>query len=368
MSLALLFLFLEDLLQSKVKGNYESVLIGCFVFLFSPGTLWYLGNGYINIGIMTPLVIGFLWFQLRMIQYPALIDMKRLLVTVILIVALLYFDWFVLALCGVTSLIMLIRCRKNRRFIRLILVQFFGCISGIALLYWQFSSYAGSRHLLHYWFARSGSRTVANIDVSLGLSAYFLLNFVTAYLPIFLLIIIAYLKMRKDGTRIVFSAREWLFIKAYAGAALLYDLVLFEWSSEHEYSVLPWAILFAFLACRLLTESFTRRQWIRLCTLYLLFSVGQYYFINRPGRVSREGTAYAAFREFGDSLKQVDPEYKIFINIKRNPMIEYYAGRNLTIVTDLDSARRFMVRWQVHNAVWVEQRNFEFQKLTYLSY
>ena len=43
-------------------------------------------------------------------------------------------------------------------------------------------------------------------------------------------------------------------------------------------------------------------------------------------------------------------------------MIEYYAGRNLTIVTDLDSARRFMVRWQV------EQRNFEFQKLTYLSY
>jgi hypothetical protein len=49
-------------------------------------------------------------------------------------------------------------------------------------------------------------------------------------------------------------------------------------------------------------------------------------------------------------------------------MIEYYAGRNLTIVTDLDSARRFMVRWQVHNAVWVEQRNFEFQKLTYLSY
>jgi hypothetical protein len=134
-----------------------------------------------------------------------------------------------------------------------------------------------------------------------------------------------------------------------------------EWSARHEYSVMPWVIVLAWLAARLMSGFRLRLLGYGLI-VFFLFSMAQYYYINRPGEYSRDGMRLDTFRSFGLHLRKVDPAYMIFVNLPEYlPMIEYYAGRNCTIVSNYDEARKFMSENGITKAVWIDSNQYQFE-------
>src|SRR5579871_1346147 len=360
-SVILFFFLLEHLIECNSNSRYLIIVSACILFIFSPCTLWYLGNGYINVGIMMPIVILLLRIVIPLIHSPEKITTRKLFLVALLILILIYFDWFVLVICAIVGMMLLFKIKKQPAYFRLIFTIAISSIAGVLLLFLQFASYAGWNAVTTYWHERFGSRSITNTGSSFPeLLRYLIQNFVTAYLPLLIILFGTFIRARSKKIKISFSPPEKLFLTIYSVSVIFYNFILFEWSSEHEYSVLPWSILFSYLAAKFLMAA-SKKQLGFLLVAFFLMSMSQYYFINRPGKISREGTPYIAYKNFGDSLKQVPKDYKIMLNIKQDPMIEYYAGRNIATLPDYDSAKRYMQHWGISKAVWIEHDNFDFK-------
>ncbi len=78
LDLLLLFYLFERLVPDELPKKYWIILFGCATFLFSPALLWYFGNGYVNIGIMMPMVIAIIYFLVPMVQSSSNINSKKL--------------------------------------------------------------------------------------------------------------------------------------------------------------------------------------------------------------------------------------------------------------------------------------------------
>ena len=97
--------------------------------------------------------------------------------------------------------------------------------------------------------------------------------------------------------------------------------------------------------------------------LFLVFAIAQYYWINRPGPVARDGLLYNSFKKLGESLKQIPPDYTICINLEQNPMVEYYAGRNILRAGDSLSVKTILRDLGIQKAVWVSQKNYQVENI-----
>ncbi len=368
-SVILFFRLLELFTFSPEENKYKSIILGCFFFMYTPCTLWYFGNGYINIGIQMPFVIAFFSLIIPMIQSPQKIAPGKLFLLSSLIIVLVYFDWFILGVCAIIGIYLLFNLKKQKEYFLILLIIFLSSVAGLALLFWQFASYAGWHSIMTYWSKRFCTRSFTNTGGSsfFELSKYVIQNFITAYLPILILLIgLCFFALVKK-IKIYFSKIEKIFLGIYVSSIVLYNITLFEWSSDHEYSVIPWSILFCYLSTKLIIHVSAKRLIMILVMMIFLATMFQYYFINRPGKISREGTPYISYKNFGDSLKQVPPDYKIFTDLKQDPMIEYYAGRNMVVVPELDSAKNYITKWKIEKAVWIDHDNFNFKKIVYLN-
>ncbi len=365
LALTLLFFYLLNyVIPAENKNKYPVIICSCFFLIYSPCMLWYLGNGYTNIGIMMPFVITFFFLITSFIIAPKNINTARLLMLFINIIILVYFDWFIITAWPVVTIALLFKLKNNKKYIWPIAVISLAVIAGLTLMFWQFASYAGWHIVSTYWLSRIGDRSIINFHHKiLNVIKYILQNFMTSYLPVLVLLLISFLILKRKKIILHFSGAEKIFIAIYTASVILYNLVLSEWTSEHEYAIIPWSILFSFVAAKIIIAVFRKQQLTTFIILFFVATMLQYYFINRPGKISREGTPYASFKSFGDSLRQVPADYKIFINMKYNPMIEFYAGRNLYVVTDYDSALRYMRNWNVSKAVWIAHDNFDFRKI-----
>ncbi len=184
LSLVLLFYFFERLVPVALPKRYWIVLAGCAGFLFTPAILWYLGNGYVNIGIMMPLVITILLVLLPMIQDARMINTKNLIRLFLLLVALCYFDWFGFFLSAAAGLLIITRIRKEKKYLWLCFVLAGANLIGIGLVFLQFASYAGTAMVIHYWTLRFGERSMNGNETSLlGMIRLVIQHILTSYLP-----------------------------------------------------------------------------------------------------------------------------------------------------------------------------------------
>jgi hypothetical protein len=360
--LMLIYLF-EKLVPVKTDNRYLFILVACMLFMFSPGILWYFGNGFINIDIMMPFVIGALMLLLPMLQSPEKINAGRLILLSLLTIILIYLDWFVFFICIVSGIISLFKIKNNNKYILLFAVLSLAAIAGIVLVFFQFASYTGWANVATYWKLRFHDRSVEKRNSTyLIMAAYVLLHLVTSYLPVMLLTATTFIILRLKKIKYYFSKQELFFLRLYAASVLLYNLVFFNWSSEHEFSTIPFGIIPAYIGARLLSLFNKRFIW-KAITFFLVFAVIQYYFINRPGDISLNGTRYDIYKNFGLSLKEIPYDYKIFMHSVPSPMIEYYSGRNFTIVNSYEDAKKYMSTNAVPKAVWIEQDNFQLKKI-----
>ena len=367
-SVLLFFYFLEKILTEKIKNRYETILAGCFLFLFTPGMLWYLGNGYAHTGIMLPFIIGLLLLVIPMLDNPSNIVPRRLLALSALILVFSFLDWYILFIVAAVGLFSLWKIRKDKRYGLLLITVGLGISLGIMLLFFQFASYGGTDAVLAYWKARFFIRTVANEGNSFFIMIAWLgIHSVTLFLPLILLIIGCLTWNVFKKIKIGLSSRELIFISLYSLSLLLYNMVLLEWSYEHEFSMLPWGLLLAYLGVRLLVPFLRNKSGVFLLVIVFLISLTQYYFINRPGKISRDGMGYDTFKVFGEQLKKLPLDCMIFSPLEqRAPMIEYYAGRNIFIEPNYDSAKKFMLKTNIKTAVWVEEENYRIKEIRFI--
>ena len=334
--LACIFLFfclLEQLIPADQPRRYYSITAGCCFITFSPGVLWFMGNGYINIGIMLPFVIGVFLLILPMLTDPARITGSRLIPLAILIIILIYIDWYILFLCLLTGISVLSKYRVNKQYGILLSVLILSVGSGIAIVFIQFSSHMGREAVESYWFHRFSERglNLAGSTFAKKIS-YLFAYFLTSYLPLIILLLISFLNNWRRKILPAWSDIEIFFLRLLTASLLFYNFLLFDWSTQHEFAVLPWCLLLSYIAARFIGSFKNIHTANKFMMLFLICAIAQYYWINRPGPIARDGLPYDSFKKLGESLKQIPPDYTICINLEQNPMVEYYAGRNLSLI------------------------------------
>jgi hypothetical protein len=363
-SILIFFYLLEFLIPSGQRRRYFMVTAGCCFMIFSPGMLWFLGNGYVNIGIMLPIVLAVLLLLLPMFQHASRITAGRLSGLFLLIILLVYIDWFILFLGFLSLLTAFLKWQKNNQYGPLVLVLLLSVISGIALIFFQFASHMGWQAVIDYWLSRSSERSMnlAGSTIFTRVS-YLLFYFLTSYLPLLLLLLISFLSSWRRKILPGWSKGEILFLKLFGASLVFYNLVLFNWSTDHEFAILPWGILFSFVTARLLGSLKNRRMAGFAVAIFMVCTVSLYYWTNRPGPVSRDGTPYISFKNMGQSLRSIPPEYTICINLEQNPMVEYYAGRNLLRARDSLSVKKLLDELGIKKAVWVSHNAYQVENI-----
>lgn len=365
-TLLLAFYFFRQLIPPGTSGRYLFVVAGCLLLQFTPGMLWYSGNGYVHTAIILPVVIAVLMILLPMLPSPQKITSLRLLGLGLLVILLVYMDWLPVFICFCTTLWILFRRRRDKQYLLLASVLTIATLSGMALVFEQFASYAGWPAVSRYWQLRFGDRSIANAETPLWQMLTWLFgHFITSYLPLVLLTIISAFGLKFKKVRLLFSEPERRFLYIYGAAVIVYEVVLISWSSAHDFALIPAGILLAYIGSRLFLTAFKGRTAYIIGGLFLLFSTAQYYYINRPGPRSRDGMAYNTFEVLGRKLKQVPADHKIFMHLgdATYPMIEYYASRNITNATNIARAQQLMQQWGITKAVWVEHDNFQFRQI-----
>ena len=362
----LFFYLLQQLISPGTKNRYWIIVTGCLLFMFTPGMLWYFGNGYVHTAIMLPFVIGLMMVLMPMLQSSHNINFPRLLLLAILVILLIYIDWFAVFISFCAAAWALGQSAKEKRYILLALVLMTATLAGIALIFWQFASYAGVQTITQYWKLRFLSRSFTNGHIPLWEMIISLFkHLLTAWSPLLFLIVASAISLRIKKDRIIFSEKEKLFIYIYGASAVLYNMVLLNWSFEHEFSIIPAGVLLVYLGIRLFITAFKGRAAYLLFGIFFILAIVQYYYINRPGAISRDGMAFNTFEVFGEQLKQIPKDHKIFMYLGQvtYPMIEYYAGRNITGAQNMASAKKKMQQWGITKAVWIEHDNFQFRKI-----
>ncbi|MBS1667229.1 MAG: hypothetical protein JST58_07630 [Bacteroidetes bacterium] len=369
LTVLLLFYFLEQMLPSETKNKYPLIAFACAVSMFTPGLLWYFGNGYAHTGIMMPFVIGFLMLLIPMLESAKKINPLRMILLALMIVTLVYIDWLALFLCGIAGLYASTKIKKDKRFALLGAILFLSACLGAFLLFLQFSSYAGSEAVINYWKDRFFSRSFANHDASVPLMiGQLFIHSITLFLPLLILILIFWFWNRLKKQAPIFTERELIFLKLYTSSLVLYNLVFLEWSYAHEFSILPWSLLLAYIAAKLVNPIFLNLKTLfAIAGLFFAISIFQYYEINSPGKVSRDGMAYNSFKDFGEQLKNIPPDCTIFSPLaSRAPMIEFYAGRSICRRLSLKEAKDYVEEKKLKKAVWVDQSNYQIKKIEFI--
>lgn len=365
-TLLLAFYFFRQLIPPGTPGRYLFVVAGCLLLQFIPGMLWFSGNGYVHTSIILPVVLAMLMVLLPMLQSPQKITALRLLALGLLIILLVYMDWLPVFICFCTLLWILFRRRQDKQYLLLASVLIIATFTGIALVFEQFASYAGWPAVSRYWQLRFQERSITNGATPFWqMGAWLLGHFITSYLPLILLTIASALLLKLKKVRFLLSEQEKHFLYIYGAAVILYEVVLISWSSAHDFSLIPIAILLAYIGGRLFLTAVKGKTAYIIAGLFMLLSIAQYYYINRPGPTSRDGMAYNTFEVFGRELQRVPADHKIFMHLgdATYPMIEYYAGRNITGATNMENAKKMMQQWGITKAVWIEHDHFQFRKI-----
>jgi hypothetical protein len=127
---------------------------------------------------------------------------------------------------------------------------------------------------------------------------------------------------------------------------LLLHLFLADYSG-HDFTVLyaalPFSILAGFFAERAYTH-FATWKILVFVALFSVLSIIQFYYINRPGDIARNGDRYDTLMNEGLFIKQHagDDEVVFALNYKPFPEVIWYAGKNIQQVLTEDEAQVFL--------------------------
>jgi len=317
-----------------------------FLFLFSPGLLWYFGNGYVHEIAVLPFFFGNVLLFYGFLTGRFAMNVWNLLLYAFLVFAGILCDWLPVTWIVVTIPLALAEMRKNAAWKYFILVSVFSVMAGAGLILYQYSSYLGLAEVIAYFKGRYQMRGFSNARTSsMGNYLFHLFkNYATVYLPLLIVAGISFffLFLKKTEERLSSKAKYLLIVLVLT--SLLHHLLFIQFSAVHEYAVLKSALWLVLGTAALLPSQWNLRQTVTVGVLFLLVNIGQYFLINLPGNKGFDGVSYQTNKEAGSFIKQQAlPQEYVFVNDPRSlPQLSYYSKRSVIYAASAKEAAAFL--------------------------
>ena len=329
-----------------VAGNQLSwhAFVGYSFYMLSPATLWFQSNTYMADMFVQLFFIAGVYVALKLLA-----GRTGYWLLGILTFLMIYTSWLGVFFAFTMVTLCLLRYRELRG-IKIITATTAGFVLAILLIIFQYSQINGWEAYFAEasgrYFTR-GSAGIFNSGLCEMLRTVFIIagNYLTGYLPLVGLII--YLVSRPENFTSLWKNESFrIFIYLSFIPVLLLHAVLMNYSG-HDFTALYGALFLSVLAGALsqsLIQTYNRKKIILVISLCMFLSVGQYYYINRPGDFSYKGDRYAVQMEIGKFIKtQATFDEVIFIKgLKPTPEIVFYAHRNILQVADENEAIKFL--------------------------
>ena len=339
------------------RTGYQSqfpALATCFIYLFNPAILWFMGNGYVCTGIVMPFLIAIIYYGTKLLCEPGTITGKNLVAYFLAGIAAIYIDWFGVSFLSIISLFALYRVRSNKRYQILFWLSCLTIIIGIGSILFQFASYAGWQTVYDYWTSRYLERGVAGTGQNkLSYLLGIIKHLATGFLPVILLLLIGWIFIRKTGRLQPISRPVNLAIQLSFFSCILHAILFLDWSGGHDFAVIPWSLPLA-LAGGWIASRIPYSKIAFGAILLFLISVTQYYVINFPGKKTITGLPYDSYKKAGIQIgKMTDDGERIFCN-EDYVIYQFYAKRNFTIVASYEEALKWSRQYRVKKGVWIK--------------
>jgi len=145
------------------------------------------------------------------------------------------------------------------------------------------------------------------------------------------------------------------FLKIAAFSCILYNLTFFNWSYIHDFSLVPLSVLLIFIPLYFI--SFFEKKWKLsvVLSLYFILTISQYYYINRPGKISQNGTEYKEFKSFGEMIKQTATPDEMIFSPEPTPMSIFYAKRFVFQAKNPTEAKLKLKEWHYPKGLYIIQ-------------
>jgi hypothetical protein len=353
----LLLFRLMLLLPGNDDKKYEAAAIACIAFMFTPGTLWYFGNVYVNCSVAIPFILAFLYCLLRMILHTQTIRPLPVILLFLLVICLLSIDWIGAFLAFTSAIVLLWKIKTTRSLLYPLLAIVLGAAAGLGLIVWQFVSYLGTAMAWNNLTGKFHTRTMHSSDGVFRPLAAIATHFATASLPLIALLIITWLAARRYKKAMPPSGNTRLLFIILLPALLLYNASFLSWTRHHEFSILYYSILFAIAAGRLLPQVWSSKKIAIALVSFVTLAAVEYYLVNPPGSKSLNGEAYDLYRQLGETIVQkARPGQAVFTNFPLLPPAEFYAKRKIDYAASLAEAKRLLSYCRATEGVWIEQK------------
>jgi len=333
----------NDALASQSDYDKQAALSGFVFYLFSAATMWFQSNTYMSDMAVQPLFIFGVLYALKYFQNR---ESKHLLILSCLVFFMTYTTW--LGVFSGTALLVFGIVRK--RSLLFFTVISFSALLAIALTIFQYSQITGWEAYYDEAFGRfserSGFQNGWRIFYSQWRNIFY--NYATSYLP--LLFLAFFLLLKK---RLAFPGVDLLVLFAAVPVLLLH--VVLPGYSGHDFVSLYGAVFLSVVA-GIGSSAFLKKDkkiFTGILASYILISIAQYYYVNRPGEISQRGDRYADFKDIGTAIKQnSNSEEVIFLlNEKPTPEVIFYAGRNILRVSNEEEAMQHLQKYSANKGV-----------------
>ena len=330
----------------------RAALLGTVFHLFSPGTLWFHGNGYTHHIFAAFLVVAAL-YALSLILFSTKRNAWHLLFYTATLFLLFLTEWISVFFALTVMLVMFIHRKRVPASRAIIGCSIVATAFGLGLLLFQYAHYIGLEHYFAYQRDRLGWRSTWSGSSSLVAQGTAWLKWTIVSFGPWIVFIAALggwaLLRRKQGARPA-PALQNVFLLLVLIPALLYHLTFGQFTMEHDYAVMIDALGWAFLLALLIASTHIPRRSIAVVVAGVAaLGIAQYFYINRPGAYGQNGDPYTIYQDIGETIRRTStPEDTIFITgfdasvNRNNPQVMYYAKRNFKPVDNVEEALDFL--------------------------
>lgn len=351
-------LFFEEEKEMHPLRSYVTV----FLFLFSPGLLWYFGNGYVHEIAVLPFFLGnvLLFYGFLIGRYR--LSFRNLFLYAALILLGISCDWLPVTWVAATIPLALTEQKRNQAWRYFILISFLSVLAGVGIVIYQYSSYLGLTEMVGYFKNRYHMRGMNQAHASsIGNYLFHLVkNYATVYLPLLIVAGISFFFLFLKKTKEPLSSKAKYLLIVLVLTSLLHHLLFIQFSAVHEYAVLKSSLWLVLGTAAFLPSQWSLRRTVTVCMLLLLVNVGQYFFINLPGDKSFDGLSYQTNKETGAFIKQQAlPQEYVFVNDPRSlPQLAYYSRRSVIYAASAQEAAAFLkTNTQGLQGIWFDTKN-----------
>jgi hypothetical protein len=329
-------------------------LMACTVYLFNPATLWFQSNVY-----MSDMVVQLFFVWAVVICVPLLKRRQNMFIKTLLLFvlcfAMVYTSWLGVFFC----IVAVILCFRGQLLVSLALIEIFvtSLVLALAITYLQYARIAGVDALKEEWLCRFNQRSSFGNGIVYFIHSMWdiIKNYVFNYAVLYLMLIV--------GAAAVFFKRERIhtgtilrnILAVSVFPILLLHLFLANYSG-HDFTVLYAALPFSILAGFLAERAYTHIPTLHIIAFVLFFTllnIAQFYYINRPGNVARNGDRYDTYLNEGLFIRQhaASDEVVFALEYKPLPQVIWYAGRNILNIHTETEAQSFLQATGQHKGI-----------------